>query len=146
MSGQWANRASGFSMIEVLIAVVVLAVGLLGLGALQTVSFRNNHSAYMRSQATVMAYDMMDKMRIDRAQALGGAYNLALTASPPSGSSFAAGQLSAWILDLTGLLPSGDGAVNCTPATELCLVTVQWDDTHGLAGSGSQQVQVTARL
>ena len=77
---------------------------------------------------------------------LGGSYNLALTASPPSGSSFAAGQLTAWIQDLTGLLPSGDGAVNCVPLTELCLVTVQWDDSHGLAGSGSQQVQITARL
>lgn len=139
-------KVGGFSLLEVLIAVVILAVGLLGLGALQSVSFRNNHSAYMRSQAVIMAYDMMDKLRVDHDQALAGAYNLAMASSPGSGTGFAAGQLSAWIADLGGLLPSGDGAVNCTNATELCQVSVQWDDSHGSNGSTTQQVQVTARL
>ncbi|MCI0734504.1 MAG: type IV pilus modification protein PilV [Methylococcaceae bacterium] len=53
----------GFTLVEVLIAVFVLALGLLGLCGLQVASLQNNHSAYLRSQATLLAYDMADRMR-----------------------------------------------------------------------------------
>jgi len=46
------NRSGGFTLIEVLIAALVLAVGLLGLAGLQAASIKNNLSAYKRSQAT----------------------------------------------------------------------------------------------
>ena len=54
---------SGFTLIEVLIAVVILAGGLLGLAALQAASLKNNQSAYNRSQATQLAYDLADRVR-----------------------------------------------------------------------------------
>ena len=54
---------TGFTLIEVLIAMLVLAVGLLGLAGLQATSLKNNQSAYNRSQATQLAYDMADRMR-----------------------------------------------------------------------------------
>ncbi len=54
---------TGFTLIEVLIAMLVLAVGLLGLAGLQATSLRNNQSAYNRSQATQLAYDLADRMR-----------------------------------------------------------------------------------
>jgi type IV pilus assembly protein PilV len=57
------NKNAGFTLIEVLIAMVVLAVGLLGLAGLQVTSLRNNQSAYNRSQATQLAYDLADRMR-----------------------------------------------------------------------------------
>lgn len=57
------NKNAGFTLIEVLIAMIVLAVGLLGLAGLQATSLRNNLSAYNRSQATQMAYDLIDRMR-----------------------------------------------------------------------------------
>ncbi len=53
----------GFTLIEVLIAMLILAIGLLGLAGLQATSLRNNMSAYNRSQATLLAYDMADRMR-----------------------------------------------------------------------------------
>ncbi len=53
----------GFTLVEVLVAVFVLALGLLGLSGLQVASLQNNHSAYLRSQATLLAYDMADRMR-----------------------------------------------------------------------------------
>ena len=56
-------RQSGFSLLEVLIAIVVTSIGLLGLAAMQATGLRNNHSAYHRSQATVLAYDIADRMR-----------------------------------------------------------------------------------
>jgi len=57
------NKNTGFTLIEVLIAMLVLAVGLLGLAGLQATSLRNNQSAYNRSQATQLAYDLTDRMR-----------------------------------------------------------------------------------
>jgi type IV pilus assembly protein PilV len=57
---------TGFSLIEVLIAMVILAVGLLGLAALQASSLKNNQTAYYRSQATQMVYDIADRMRANR--------------------------------------------------------------------------------
>src|SRR5664280_455779 len=57
------NKNSGFTLLEVLIAMLVLAVGLLGLAGLQATSLRNNQSAYNRSQATQLAYDLADRMR-----------------------------------------------------------------------------------
>jgi prepilin-type N-terminal cleavage/methylation domain-containing protein len=47
------ERSSGFTLIEVLIAMLVLAVGLLGLAGLQATRLRNNQRAYNRNQAVV---------------------------------------------------------------------------------------------
>ena len=58
-----ATEAGGFTLIEVLVALVVLAVGLLGLAALQVMSLKYNQTAYNRNQATVIANDLADRMR-----------------------------------------------------------------------------------
>lgn len=69
---------SGFTMIEVLIAVLVLSIGLLGLAGLQAASLHNNHSAYLRSQATLLAYGIADRMRANQVRShvfsSGGSY------------------------------------------------------------------------
>ncbi len=57
------SRQSGFSMVEVLITIAVTSIGLLGLAGMQATGLNNNHSAYNRSQATVLAYDIADRMR-----------------------------------------------------------------------------------
>lgn len=57
-------RASrGFSLLEVMIAVLVLSVGLLGLAALQSFSLQNNQSANYRTHATNLAYELIDSIR-----------------------------------------------------------------------------------
>ena len=61
--GSRTNRQSGFSLIEVLISIVIASIGLLGLAGMQATGLKNNHSAYQRSQATVLAYDLADRMR-----------------------------------------------------------------------------------
>ena len=45
-----AHRSSGFSLVEVLIALVILSIGLLGLAGLQAAGLRNNNSAYLRTK------------------------------------------------------------------------------------------------
>jgi type IV pilus assembly protein PilV len=59
----------GFTLIEVLVAIVVLAFGLLGFALLQTMSVRFTQSANYRTQATNLAYDLIDQMRANRFQA-----------------------------------------------------------------------------
>src|SRR3989344_4827314 len=56
----------GFSLIEVLVALLVLAIGLLGLAALQTTGLKFSHQSYERTQATLQAYDIIDRMRANK--------------------------------------------------------------------------------
>ena len=57
------KKQQGFTLLEVLIALLVLSIGLLGLAALQTTGLRSNQMATMRTLATQIAYDMSDRMR-----------------------------------------------------------------------------------
>lgn len=57
------RRAAGFSMIELLVAVLVMGIGVLGITGLQMVSLQNNRDALLRAEATQLAYDMMDRIR-----------------------------------------------------------------------------------
>ncbi len=61
------KRQQGFTLLEVLISMVILAVGMFGLAGLQVISVRSNSSAYHRSVASMMAYDIMDRMRANPA-------------------------------------------------------------------------------
>lgn len=60
------RKQSGFTLIEVLVSTLVLTVGILGVAAMQMVSFQTNQSAYMRSQAIYLAQDIFDRMRANR--------------------------------------------------------------------------------
>jgi type IV pilus assembly protein PilV len=57
------NKQRGFTLIEILVAMLILTVGILGVAAMQLVSFQTNQSAYSRSQATYLAQDMFDRIR-----------------------------------------------------------------------------------
>ena len=59
----FASVHAGFSLLEVLITVVIVSIGLLGLAGLQATGLQNNQKAYHRSQATVLAYDLTDRIR-----------------------------------------------------------------------------------
>ena len=59
------KRRLGFTLIEVLIALLIMAIGFLGLANIQIISLKNNQSAYNRSQATLIAYDVIDRMRLN---------------------------------------------------------------------------------
>lgn len=59
-------RSRGFTLIEVLIALLILAIGLLGMASLLMTSLSSSHSAYQRSQASMLAYDMVERLRLNR--------------------------------------------------------------------------------
>ena len=76
------NRLSGgFTLVEVLVAIVVLSIGLLGLAALQITSLQFNSNSYLRTQATVVAYDLIDRMRSNRAAFAANSYHVPTTSA-----------------------------------------------------------------
>ena len=111
------QRQRGFTLIEVLVTAVVLSVGLLGLAGLQTVSMRNNHSAYLRSQAVHLAYDMADRVRSNanhqtKFNGLTASATSACTGTSGCDSSqMAKNDLYEWQGHITALLPAGDSII-----------------------------------
>ena len=57
------NNINGFTLIEVLVSMILLAIGLLGLASLQAIALRDNQDAYYYQQATLLAYEMQDRIR-----------------------------------------------------------------------------------
>lgn len=66
---------TGVSLVEVLVALVVLSIGILGVAALHATALKNNTSSYVRSQMMIAAYDLADRMRANRESALDGDYD-----------------------------------------------------------------------
>jgi type IV pilus assembly protein PilV len=117
-----AYRAErGVGLIEVLIAMVVLSVGLLGLAGLQAKALQLAHQADIRSQATFLAYEMADRMRANREVALGvkNEYKLttfaAVECDPTlvlsEADTLAKRDLEEWRNTLACLLPQGQGQI-----------------------------------
>lgn len=119
---------SGMTLVEALVALLVLCIGLLGVAGLQIQALRANHGAYLRSQATMLAHDIADRMRANRPNALAGAYNVAVGAVP-TGSTLPDLDVAAWKQSLADVLPAGDGAV--VIAGDIATITVQWTDRLG---------------
>ncbi len=119
----------GVTLIEVLVTMVVIALGLLGFAGLQTVTMKSNRAALYHSYATMYAYDIIDCMRANRAAALKGNYNIAISASAPSSpSTVAQRDIHDWLTTLGANLPSGDGAVTVSSANGAVTIDVQWDE------------------
>jgi len=148
----------GFTLLEVLIALLVLSIGLLGIGKLMMLSARANDSAYMRSQATALAYTILDAMRANRQAAIVQGYDTAMgvfpvapaacgtVAAPCNSGQQAQNDLFLWGTTLAGgniggttvpsALPLGQGSIATVVAQDTttgannvtATVTVQWSD------------------
>lgn len=126
MNIQGKRQQQGFSMMEVLVTVVIVAFGLLGFAGLLTKSIQDNRMAYMRSQATVLAYSVIECMRANRAAAVNGSYTIAIGSSA-AGTSLAALDVQAWKTDMSLFLPEGDGSIS-VDGDGHATVIIQWDD------------------
>jgi type IV pilus assembly protein PilV len=122
-------RQTGFTLIEILVTVIVLAIGLLGLAGLQATSLSFNSTAYQRSQATNLAYDIADRMRANVVAARAGNYDIALGAAAPAGANLADTDLREWRQALINALPAGTGSI--TRNGNVFTIIIQWDDTRG---------------
>ena len=143
MSSRETSR--GYSLIEVLIAVLVLALGMLGIAAMQAVSLKNSQSSFERSQGVLESYSILDAMRANRPAAIIGQYDLAdWTCAPPDATSLATTDLREWINSLqANLSPSACGKIDCDSSG--CLIEVRWDDSRGKQGAGEDLRQYTVQ-
>ncbi len=119
-------RSAGFTLLEAMIALVVLSVGLLGLAGLQAQGLRFNHDAYVRSQGTILAYDMIERMRTNAANAasyIGGAPATLCGA----GGSLAENDRACWHQIVAQTLPGGSATITAGGGG-LYDITLTWLD------------------
>ncbi|UNK56708.1 type IV pilus modification protein PilV [Pseudoxanthomonas daejeonensis] len=147
---------AGFSLVEVMVAVLILGVGLLGFALLQTMSVRFTQSANQRSQATNLAYDMLDQVRVNRL-AVGqyvGNYTGATTGCAPDGEVSAAKFRDVWECRLGTALGAGATANVAFNAGEVTVAITwgdeRWNDADGdgtvSADEGNQTFTTVTRL
>ena len=145
-------KQRGFTLLEVLVAMLILSIGLVGLAGLMMTGSKNNQSAYHRSQASWMAYDILDRMRANRPLAQSGGYDLGLGATPTA-TGTALTDLTQWTTQLTAALPDGKGQISRT-AAGITEITVSWNDSRGLGvlkiggyvGNTAQSVMLRTKL
>jgi type IV pilus assembly protein PilV len=111
----------GVTLLEVLISILVLSVGLLGYAGLQTVSMKNNTSAFQRSQATMLTYDIVDRMRANKPNL--ASYSIAM------GTVGAFPDVVSWKNNVATALPDGDASIGVDLAGN-ATITIQWDDNR----------------
>lgn len=64
-SCQFIRKQSGVGLIDVLVAVVIFSFGMLAIAALQTISKQSNYEALQRTNASMLAYDLLERMRMN---------------------------------------------------------------------------------
>lgn len=132
------RHADGFTLIEVLVAILVLAVGLLGFALLQTLSVRMSQSSNYRTQATNLATELLDQMRSNRLSAANYpgqasfASNSMTSAAcePETGTQDVAAMAALWKCQVVRALGEGASATvsyNGGVAT----VTLRWPERTG---------------
>lgn len=140
----WPGYQAGLAMIEVLVAVLILAIGLLGMASLQTSGLKMTTGALSRSQAVLLADDLIERARANRwnvAQYVVGRGN------PPdcdrthgfANLDIASEDVAAWRNSVSCLLPAGDAEV--VVIGHVLKVTVTWDARSDDAADGRIQVE-----
>ena len=148
-------RRRGFTLLEVLIALLIFSLGLLGMAGLLIVSVKTNHSAYLRTQASFLAQSMADRMRANMPRVWTSDYDATYPTgdTDPCGSggtctraNIAVRDRAEWSTQLTDLLPNGSAQIVCTPTAGvnvtaedaqngapyagLCDMTITWSESQ----------------
>ncbi len=100
---------------------MILSLGLLGYAGLQSATIKNSHNAYLRTQATSLAYNVLDRMRANRTN-LGG-YVMSYGGTPSEADA------KAWKGELQATLPDGKAKITRDAATSEVVVTIKWYDS-----------------
>lgn len=158
----------GFTMLEVLISIVILAFGLLGIAGLQAFALQNSHSASSRLIATTLANDMIDRIKANSAGVMANAYNKpnigdygntsgCASNNPCSPAQVAQNDLFQWQTQVGQALPNGqaivcldstpdDGANAGAPACDgagavMYVIKIWWNDERSSRAAAPEQLR-----
>jgi type IV pilus assembly protein PilV len=148
LSGRRA--AAGVGLIEVLVAIAILAFGMLGIAALQAAALRSSQSSINRNEAVAQSYAILDAMRANRSHALIGDYNTGTydPSNPDDGWTCAIPEVQGtlasqdkhdWMQRLRS--PQGLGESACAVigpvdgVQDTFFVRIRWDDSRGKVGA-----------
>lgn len=142
------RSSQGFSLIEVLIAIVILSIGLLGIAGLQVTGLRYAHSANLHYIAALQANDIADRMRANFAGVTAGAYNnLSGIGSDPNciTTGCTPGQMAQtdtfqWNTDNSNYLPAGQGTVTGAGANSVFTITISWSEVTAIGAEAKNFV------
>ncbi len=139
------NKQNGFTLLEILVTLVILAIGLLGLLSLQMVSLKNNHSAQQRTTAIVHAYDILDRIRLNRTVN----YSIGFADAAANPATIVGQDITEWKANIARELPAGLGRIEDDGS--IVIVEVQWDESRagnesrGTGGSNIQSFTVSTQ-
>jgi type IV pilus assembly protein PilV len=144
------GNSPGFSMIEVLVSLSLIALSLLGMAALLGTTHKNAASSQLRTQASILGADIAEKMRANRESFLA---NPSAYTQVPEDCSDVAGASGTVELDLRqfaclvkSALPQGKATITFEEATGILTVIVGWDDSRGTEGSANHEFKYQTRL
>lgn len=151
-----------FSLIEAMVALIVFAIGMIGIAHMLLMSHQSNASSYMRQQAVQSAYNIIDRIRANRKTALNGNYTVSnlvsngaptipnapttnCASSPCSTTQLAAYDTWDWLANNLTKLPNGCGSIATTASgsNTLITVTIQWSDTPAQQVLGATAITPT---
>jgi len=130
MPGKTLNRNKGFSLIEVLVSLLILSIGLLGVASMQVQGLKFSHDAYLRTQISMVASDIIDRMRLNPGNAANYVSNYTNTGANNGcvqANTGAANDLNCWHNSVESTLPPGL-QTNVTFASSLYTVSMIWTD------------------
>jgi len=144
------SRESGYTLLEVLIALLVFSIGLLGLAAMLVSAVKGNHKAYYHSQAVNVAQAVADGMRANAVAVWQDRYNTGFTSggvpancTPCNPQQTAERDIAGWGRMAATLLPAGQIAIDCQRAAGVVAPAILADLIKKPAFNGTCQINVT---
>lgn len=155
-------------MLEVLIAVLVFSLGMIGLAGLLIFAISSNHVAYLRTQATFLAHNMAGRMGANPAALWEG--DFASVSLLPAGTAIsvtcatgctpaqlATHDIQVWSQQVNTFLPKASGSITCSntglsfvptgtqvdmrpPYGGTCTMTLTWDEAGGAGGAAQTSI------